>query len=54
MHLKFVLQEKVRVFSKSFKDFYSFLICPDCAFKGLRHNHRFVSGLFGVSDITQH
>ena len=47
-------QEKVRVFSESFKDFYSFLLCPDCTFKGLRRNHRFVSVLFEVSNITQH
>ena len=45
---------KVHVFSKSFKDFYPFLLCPDCTFKGQRRNHRFVSVLFEVSDITQH
>ena len=54
MHVQSVPQEKVRVFSESFNDFYSFLLCPDCAFKGLRRNHRFVSVLFEVSDITQH
>ena len=54
MELQSVPQEKVRVFSESFKGFYSFLLCPDCAFEGLRPNHRFVSVFFEVSDITQH
>ena len=49
-----VPQEKVRVFSESFKDFYSFLLCPDCSFERLRRNHRFISVSFEVSDITQH
>ena len=53
-HLQSVPQEKVRVFSESFKDFYSFLLCSDCTFEGLRRNHRFVSVLYEVSDITQH
>ena len=49
-----VPQEKVRVFSESLKDFYSFLLCPVCTFEGLRRNHRFVSVLFEVLSITQH
>ena len=53
-HIQSVPPEKVRVFSESFKDFYSFLLCLDCTFEGLRSNHRFVSVLFEVSDITQH
>ena len=53
-YVQSVPQEKVRVFSGSFKDFYSFLLCTDCTFEGLRHNHRFVSLLSEVSDITQH
>ena len=52
--LQSVPQEKVRVFSESFKDFYPFLLCPDCSFERLRRNHRFVSVSFGVSDIKQH
>ena len=52
--LQSVPHEKVRVFLKSFKDFYSFILCPDCTFEGLRRNHRFVSVLLEVSDITQH
>ena len=53
-YLQSVPQEKLRVFSESFKDLYSFLLCPDCMFEGQRRNHRFVSVLFEVSDITQH
>ena len=54
LKIQSVPQEKVRVFSESFKDFYSFLLCPNCTFEGLRRNHRFVSVLFEVSDITKH
>ena len=54
VQIQSVPQEKVRVFSEGFKDFYSFLLCPDCTFEALRRNHRFVSVLSEVSDITQH
>ena len=49
-----VPQEKVCVFSESFKGFYSNLLCRECTFTGLRRNRQFVSVLFEVSDITQH
>ena len=52
--VNFTTSQKVRVFSKSFEDFYSFLLRPDCTFEGLRRNRRFVSVLFEVSDIRQH